>query len=241
VLEERGALVAHLGVMTVPVVLDGERRTVGALHAAAVHPRHRARGHLRALMAEALAWCDERFETCALDGDEALYSRFGFRRVREHRFRAALPSPVVPAQRPLRLTSVDDPADVALWGRLLATRAPVSERAGIVEDKDVFCFNAAALPIHHAPDLDALIDFRVEDCTLKLYDVVAPRMPSLAELVGAVGRPVARVEVHFAPDRLATELVAEPYVPGSPDDPHLWMVRGAWTDAPFQWPRTARW
>ena len=52
---------------------------------------------------------------------------------------------------------------------------------------------------------------------------------------------MARVEVYFAPDRLDAELSAEPWIPGPPDDPHTWMVRGPWTEAPFQWPRTARW
>jgi len=65
--------------------------------------------------------------------------------------------------------------------------APVSERAGSGE---VVCFNAASRPIHPAPALDALLDFRCESGTLRLHDVVASSRPTLADDLAALGRRV---------------------------------------------------
>jgi len=192
-------------------------------------------------MQEALAWCDARYATCALAGDPGLYERFGFRHVPEHRFVGAAPGAVSGARLPLRDCEASDPADIALWRRLLAEREPVSARAAILRDPHVFCFNAAHLNVRYAAQLDALLDYACENGTLRLYDVVAPRMPTLVELVSAVAEPVERVEVYFPPDRLAADLAPQLHDLGRPDDPDTWMVRGAWTEAPFMWPRTARW
>ena len=159
----------------------------------------------------------------------------------EHRFVGPAPAGVMPAPDPPRLCSDEDPADVERVRHLLMSRVPVSERAGIAADLDVFCFHAARLPIHYAPGLDALLDFTCEGGTLRLYDVVAHSMPSLAAVVAAVGQPVERVEVYFAPDRLDADLTPQPHDLGTPHDPDTWIVRGPWTAAPFLWPRTARW
>ena len=239
--EVDGRVMAHVGVMAIPAVLEGERTTIGAIHAVCVHPDRRGRGDMRALMEEALAWCDSRFETCALVGDPPLYERFGFRYVPEHRFVGPAPAGGVTRHTPPRVCDPADPADVELWRRLLSGREPVSNRAALVGEIDVFYFDAALLPIRYSAQLDALLDYECESGTLRLYDVVARSMPTLADIVAAVGAPVDRVEVYFTPDRLSADLTPEPWDLGPPDDPDTWMVRGPWIETPFMWPRTARW
>lgn len=232
-----GRLVAHVGVLALPLVIDGRPVEVGGIHAVACHPEQRGRGHARALLEEAIAWAEARYPLLALGtAVPGLYERVGFRRVPEHRFVGAPPR--VAARPGLRRLDYADPGDVALLHALLARREPVSRRLGVAGGADVFLFDEARRPVHHAPELDALLSFELEGRTLRLYDVVAARIPPLAEIVASIGAPLERVEVYFAPDRLEAELAPEPHLLGGDE---VWMVRGPFSvSGPFLLPRTAR-
>ena len=79
--------VTHIGVLEVPMVLDGCETLVGGIHAVCTHPDHRRHGYFRLVMNEALAWCGERYATVILmAGNPELYEPFGFHVVRESRF-----------------------------------------------------------------------------------------------------------------------------------------------------------
>lgn len=121
---------AHVGVLEVPMVLDGRERLVGGIHAVCTHPNHRRRGYFRLAMDEALAWCDERYATALLiAGDSELYEPFGFHVVRESRFVTPVcRSANTPDRQSLRRLDLDQPADLRLLHRLLEERAPVSHR-----------------------------------------------------------------------------------------------------------------
>ncbi|MHC5018937.1 MAG: GNAT family N-acetyltransferase [Planctomycetota bacterium] len=238
--EEGGELIAHTGVLVVPAVLGGVRAKVAGVHAVAVHPEHRGRGLARRCIEAALRWCDARFDTVALAGAVPLYERFGFRYLPEHRFVGPAPPP---AARGRAFTLREcDPGDGELWPRLLEQREPLSDVCAIGPERDVFCFDAArSETVRYCEALDALFDLEASDGTLHLYDVVAPALPSLSDVVAAVGEPVERVACYFPPDKLAPGFVPEPWDLGPADDPDTWMVRGGWIDAPFMWPRNARW
>jgi len=239
VVEERGELIAHTGVLSVPARLDGRDAVVGGVHAVAVHPDHRGRGLARRCVEAALQWCDERFAVTALAGAVPLYERFGFSYFPEHRFVGTAPDLHGDGAS---LRSCDPEEDAPLWRRLLETREPLSDRCAIGPERHVFCFDAARAPIAYSPELDALVDAAVDDDgTLHLYDVVAPALPSLNALVSAVGRGAERVALYFPPDKLAPHLTPEPWDLGGADDPDTWMVRGPWPETPFCWARNARW
>jgi hypothetical protein len=105
---------------------------------------------------------------------------------------------------------------VRLLRRLLASRAPVSERLGSLEGGVVFVV-ALMLTwgdlsrVHYHAALDALTVHEVRDRTLLLYDVVATAVPSLDVLARAIGGDADRVLVFFAPDRLGDGFRAEPW------------------------------
>jgi hypothetical protein len=174
-------------------------------------------------MDEALAWCDGRYETALLgSGDRTLYERYGFRVVGEHRFVGGFRGRGGKGARRLDRASA---ADGRLLLRLLDERAPVSDRLGIVRDRAIFLFDTSTWPLYYAADLDALLVYAVRERTLRLYDVVATRVPTLADVLAQVPEEFDRVEVYFTPDRLAADLAPEPHVVGGDE---VLMVRGPW-------------
>lgn len=215
-------VIAHVGVLDMQLVVAGTPLRVGGIHAVSTHPEHRGRGHCRALMEEAVAWCDQRYGTLLLTaGEPAIYERFGFRVVPEHRFAGKIGGSGGSGLRRLDRASG---ADGELLLRLLDTRAPVSRRLGIVRDRAIFLFDTATWPLHYAEGLDAVVAYAVKEGTLRLYDVVAERTPALDRVLALVPEPFERVEVYFAPDD-ESRLTPEPH-PLGPDD-HL-MIRGPW-------------
>ena len=122
-------------------------------------------------------------------------------------------------------------------GRLLAARGPVSSRCSVIDDGGLAAdlLGSGTWPIAYDAALNVVIVHEVEDDTLVLVDVAAPRMPSAARILGALGARPARLRTLFPPDRL--EWTGVPVA----DDTGL-MVRGPLPPAmrlPFMLPPTA--
>jgi predicted N-acetyltransferase YhbS len=238
VAEEDGAVVGHVGLLALTFVVEGTERSVGGIHAVAARADRRGRGLARRLLADAVRWGLERHEGLLLTtGSPAVYRGVGFAVAPEHRFVCSAPPP---CGRPRgRWLDWDDPADLALLRSLLASREPVSARLGVVRERDVFLFATARARLWLIPELECVAWMTRHDRTLVLHDLVAERVPTLAELLACVPGPVEQVVAELCPDRLAADFVAQPHVIDGDD--HL-MVCGAALplDRPIALPRTAR-
>lgn len=240
VFREDDRIVAHVGVIGLTLVLLGEPATVGAIHGVVTHPGARRRGHCRRLIEEAFEYCGPRYRTLILTTEHPeYYTPFGFRVVQEHLFHARGRS--AGGRDGFRLLDPGDPDDVRRLNRLLETRQPVSEVAGVVGDKAVFCFNEGRRPLRYAADLDVLACFELEGRRLKLFDLVGRDVPPLGRLLERIPRGIDEVEICFSPDRLEVETESIPNVLDY-DGPSYLMVRGVFPveHRKFMLPRSAR-
>ncbi len=237
---ENGRVLAHVGLIELPLVVRGRTETVGAIHGVATHPDARRRGLCRGLMDEVLGYCDGRLPTKILTTEHPEYfTPFGFREIPEHVFTLPVRHSSGPGR--LRVLDPDDGADVALLHRLLERRTPVSRRLGVVREHGVFCFNEGRRPLHYSADLDAIFCLEQSNGALTLYDVVARKIPSLGALLDAVPGVVSSLTLAFAPDRLAPDATPVPRLFDHGGPSHL-MVRGAFAveGEAFALPRPAR-
>jgi GNAT superfamily N-acetyltransferase len=229
-------MIAHVGVLELPLQVMGQRVKVGGIHAVASHPDFRRQGHYRGCMAAALEYCDARYQTLVLTTSQPeLYQPFGFRVVPEYRF--VVPCQPKGDQNRLRILDLQAEGDRALLHRLLDRRIPVSNMLGVYPEKAVFFVNEASRPLYYAPDLEALIVIEIRDHTLHLFDVVCERSVSLANILQCLPEPIAAAVIYFSPDLLEVDAQAVP----TNDDDYL-MVRGSFAAAgqPIMLPRSAR-
>ncbi|MEZ4650889.1 MAG: GNAT family N-acetyltransferase [Candidatus Eisenbacteria bacterium] len=89
VVEEGSRILAHVGLIDLPLVLEGRRTRVGSIHAVATHPDVRRRGLFRRAM-EVAEEAFAEYETLILSTENPeYYEPFGFRVAQEHEFRVA--------------------------------------------------------------------------------------------------------------------------------------------------------
>jgi GNAT superfamily N-acetyltransferase len=218
-------IVSHVGVLDVPLRLDGRAVRVAGIHAVCTLPAYRRRGCYRRAMERALAFVEPRWELAQLFTDEpALYEPFGFTAVPTLRWEAHRPasSPAAAVARPL-----DAVADLPALVAALSRRTPLSHRYAVMDDGWLFGIDALLSTgdlslVFRVPELDAFVAGRLEGERFTLCDVVGAKLPRWAELAPCLpGRGPVRLA--FTPDRFPD---AHARVLGPADD-GVYMVRGA--------------
>ena len=221
-----GTCIANISVFSMPLVINGNFTRAAGLQSGAVRPEYRGRGLFRSVMEAALDYCDsEGFEAVTLLTDKpALYERYGFRALAQHRF--AGPAPAGGRAGATRQLDMANDADVTLLRRLLNGRRPVSDRFAPLRQVEMFLFNAALMP-------DLRLDLMEEDGaviawqqgadgTFELFDVAGAQIPALTDILAGLRITPSKIRVHFAPDHLdwTGEAIAD-------DGDMVLMLRGA--------------
>jgi predicted N-acetyltransferase YhbS len=204
-----GSCIASLETTRLLLHLDGQRGDAFAIRSVAVAPAWRGRGLFRALMLDALDACGQGRSSPILlyTGEPALYTRFGFDSMPQHAFTGAAPA----ASRGVhsRRLHLDKPADIALIHRAFAARTPVSDRCAVMGAASLFLSAVAGedIALVHARDLEAIIAYELDDDTVTLVDIVAPILPTIGDILGALPATRATLTVLFPPDKLDCRLV----------------------------------
>ncbi|WP_414752807.1 GNAT family N-acetyltransferase [Anabaena sp. CCY 9910] len=230
--------ITHVGVLEIPMVIMGQRVTVGGIHGVATRPEFRRKGYYREVIEEVLEYCDQIYETLILTTPEPeYYLPFGFRVVEEYIFHLKFSSKG--NVNGWRILDFSDNQDLALLHRLLETRAPVSHVVGVVNEKPVFFVNEGSRDLYYAEDLDLIACIEIENNRLHIFDLVATKICSLKEILGRTSEVIEEVKIYFSPDLLDVDNVqAFPY---KLEDTVL-MIRGqfAAVGEKFMLPRSAR-
>jgi len=221
VCEKGGEIIAHVGLLEMPYVIEGERHRLGGVHAACTLESERRQGHFRRIMEELLVYCDGRFETLELCTENPeYYEPFGFRILPERRFVAEVAS--VGGRDGFRAFDSTRDGEIARLDRLLAERTPVSERVGVFDEHDVFKFSQGSDALYYSEELDCFAAFEQRGSQLRLFDVVARELPSLDALLSQLPPAIEAIEFHFSPDCFNVDARPEPFR----SDGDYFMVRG---------------
>ena len=231
--DDSGRCIAGLEVCALDLVVDRVDVAFAALRLVGVAPSHRGSGLFRDLVPRALEWCDAHGPTLLYTAVHGLYTPFGFAPLAQHAFVGPAPAPTVgvPPAKP-----IDAARARVLIDRLAPSRTPVSWQCAIrgatgllrasLDDDD--------LALAYSEDLDALLVHESDGDELVLVDVIAARMPAIAEIVAALRVDARRLRVLFPSDRLGWE--------GTPErDETGLMIRGSVPAAmrrPFMLPPT---
>ena len=236
--DANGLCAASAEVFVLPLFASGAPSQAAAIRLVAVHPAWRGLGLFRLVMERALAWCDAAVAGPALlyAAEPALYERFGFATVPQHKLVGAPPAPSSTPPPAARL-SLGNAEHLTLVRRLLENRTPVSDAVAVRGGAALFLANATAEPdieLTYFAASDVLAAFRRHSGRLTLLYVVATTIPPLQAILPEPRGELGRIEVLFPADRLQWVGTARR------DDTGL-MIRGAAPAAfaqPFMLPPT---
>ncbi|TNE43665.1 MAG: GNAT family N-acetyltransferase [Deltaproteobacteria bacterium] len=202
--EVDGDVVAHVGVLETTLLVQGQRINIAGVHAVGCRPEFRKQGHMRTAMNDALAYVDSKnlpaLLTCSVP---AIYASFGFQPVQEHKaWFDKRSTPAAPKLQPLSTNSTH----LQQLHQALLERAPISESWCVRDEGWLFgiceVFAAKGLGwIGTNNEMDLFVVSQIRDNVLHLYDVVAPEIPPLDEVIAKVPGTFAQVCVHFPTDR----------------------------------------
>ncbi len=206
---DRGRVVSNVCLYSMDMTVAGERRRVAQVSAVGTRPEYRRRGLSGRLTELALDWAAPGHHGAFLFADEgalAFYAARGFEPVEERiPVLAVDPPPVRPG---LRRLDPDDPADRGRIWDLAQRRSPVSDRLGVQNPRLLMFFFLQLFRegTFLVPDPEAVVFLKREPDRLTLFDVIAGRMPSFAELHPYLaGAPHGEVRFRFPVDRLGVE------------------------------------
>ncbi|WP_069882831.1 GNAT family N-acetyltransferase [Bosea sp. BIWAKO-01] len=217
-------LVANVSLYERRLWLQGKRVTAFGVQSVAVRPEWRGRGLFRDLMGRALGFADARADLVILATDTpSLYTPFGFRQLGETIFSAASAQRQI--QSSYRALSLEEDGDLALLRGLFSSRAPTSLVASACDHPALFMLKAVAAPeieLLHLPEFAVVVAVKGRNGpSMTLLDIVGPAIPSLDEIVSALGYAGERISVRLTPDRLSW--APEPQIPVDNGS----MVRGS--------------
>jgi GNAT superfamily N-acetyltransferase len=202
------AIIANACVSAMQLVVGGARRRGLQLGAVGVVRERRGAGLMRPIMTaifeDARAAAEEPLVFLFANDDVLdFYPRFGFTRIREAVFRVE--TRVVPARRDCRRLDIDHARDRALLADVCRRAEPVSMHFAAVDYYGILLWHLghdAALQCFHAPAEDAVIAVQRNGATLRVADVLTPRLFALEALLpGVIEHGVDAIEFGFSPDR----------------------------------------
>ncbi len=222
--DANGTCIANFSAFSMPVMVEGRPVKAAGFQSGAVRPQWRGRGLYRDLMNRAFSWCDAQgFELGLLLTDKpALYAPYGFRVVPQHKF-VGSPPPIQPRTLSRRL-SLENADDIDLLKNLLLNRVPVSDRFAVLRQMEMFLLNSifdGDIRLDYLEAFDAVAAWNEDGRTVELLDIAGRTIPSLGNILAALGVTPDRVEVCFPPDKLGWQGMPEVHASGT-----SLMIRG---------------
>lgn len=205
--DAHGRCVANFSAFTMPMIIGGREIRFAGYQSGAVRPEYRGRGLYRHLMKRTFDWAEETGHAAGilLTDKPALYMPYGFRVVEQ--FKTCGPAlSVANCTGSGRQLSISNTDDVQLISSLLDRRTAVSREFAVARQKEMFLLNTwfdRQVSLTYLQNPEAVVAWKRQgEETVVLLDIVAEKVPSLAELLPAIGSPCASIEVQFPIDNL---------------------------------------
>jgi len=240
ILNAQQRLLAHLGAIDFPLIINGKSYCFLALHAICTQLEHRNQGHFHSLMQEALKFSDLHYAGCFLFTESPnLYTRFGFRTILEYKFKWHRQSMPSRASFPVKILNFKEKEDVDFLISLLKRRIPISKRFGITNEVNVSIFNLYGKELYYSEELDLILRYIIEENTVVIYDIISTHYCAIDDILKKFNlASYSQITFCFQPDQweIPKTVLAEAY-----EDPCKFMLRTQMNfNYPFMVPTTSR-
>ncbi len=216
---EGDEVVSSLCLYLLDAVIEGRETKLAQISAVGTRESDRGKGLNRELTERALEWAEGKHEGVFLFADEdaaPFYERTGFRSIEE--FLEILPAEEVSPRGGAVNLDAGSKDDLAKIHDFALRREPISDRLSIGNAK-LTAWHAIYMlddAYHEIPELDCLVAFDRKGERLRVYDIIAEKMPEWRHLHPFIADAADReVEFHFHTDKLGIDKMKTEVVEGN--------------------------
>ncbi len=208
IIEDKGKIVAHVGVLPLIVVLNGNNHQTAAIHAVGVNPIHRGKGYFKQLMNEVMTYVKQHYESSFLMTQKPyLFRNYPYTTMLPEYDFLLKKSDFSSKKGDLRELNLDDLDDLALINKLLANRLPLSNQFCLIGKNAItlFILNSMYGKIGYSDRLNTIVLHQVIDNTLYLREIIAQNEHKLSDIIETIPESFSKVILQFCPDRFLNE------------------------------------
>jgi hypothetical protein len=131
-----------------------------------------------------------------------LYIPYGFRQVPEYYFLSSVI--YEPGTHFFRKLDFFQERDLQMIRECFKNHQPISRRFAPLDYQASFYLNmhdpSFQQKLYYSESLDGVVVYEVDGGTLKLYDIIAEKIPDLKKLCSQIPEPFSKIEFYFCPD-----------------------------------------
>ncbi len=207
VVEEKGEIIAHIGVLPIEIELNKKKHHTAAIHAVCVKKERRGEGYFKYLMKEVMDFIDNNFNSSILFTDKPyLYKNYPYKTMLPEYnfvFNKDVHSILHEKKIDLRTLCLDNSDDLRLVYSMFATRVQLSNQISVLGKNrtTLFIMNTLYRKLHYSEELNALIVFDIVSNTLYIKEIVSPNNCDLASVLKSIPEIFGKIVFEFCPDK----------------------------------------
>ncbi len=183
VVEKKGNLIAHLGIVPLTLAFANQTKRVAALHAICVKKEYRRQGYFKQLMHDALDYIQLHFDSSILFTDDPhFYQPFGFKIAPQYDFAVMVNSDG--KQSDLRPLYLQNHEDLGLLKRLYAKRLDLFNTIWL-QHETLFLLNSLDMKLFYSKKLETILVFKGHNFRY-LQDIISSKAITLQDIVNVL-------------------------------------------------------
>lgn len=237
IFEKQNNIIAHLGIVPITLQLPNTTLKVAALHGICVKEAYRRQGYFRLLMAEALAYIQENFDSSILfTHDPHYYQDFGYQVLPQDDFAITIDHEGSQSTD-LRRLYLEQPEDLALFKRLYSDNK-ANSAALRVNHEILFILNSQDMKLYYSKKLDAIIAYK-HNKKLYIQEVISASPLSFNDVLAALPEKCNEIILQFYPNKDFLDLPFQ-LIPAKTDGHCMVLESFPEPRSPFRWNEMAR-
>lgn len=209
IIEEKGEIIAHAGVLPITLMLNGKKHHTAAIHAVCVKPTYRGKGYFKQLMQEVMQYTKNTFDSSILFTTKPyLYKSYPYTAMLpEYDFIVSENIRSKAENADLRILNLDNTDDLNLIHHLLSTRIPLSNQFSVMgkNANTLFVFNTMHGSLYYSDKLNAIIVFETINNTLYIKEIISQKSHQLVDIIRLIPNTFDKVILQFCPDNFLEE------------------------------------
>lgn len=198
--------IANVSAFPLPMKINGTNIKCLGIQSVMTDPDYRKNGLMKTLFKKMVDDLERTYHGAFLfTSSPELYTPFGFKVIKQHYFKIDFNKQSIKQEANLKkLEPLTELEHMKILTEVFNRRVPLSKQFAPLSYIHCFYFNlynpSIYEKVYFIEELETIIVFEVEDGTLRIFDIIGERIPTIEELCSYIPDVIGTVEFYFNPD-----------------------------------------